>query len=290
MRVVLLKTRELGTTVLNRPHRYAASFATLFLTTCLSQAAFAQQAATSPQTTGDEKREARQVFEAEYFRTYNPVTAFDMVSRVPGFEILDGVDRRGYGATAGNVLVDNERPSSKSLTSDQLKRIPAHSVARIELISGAASDVDVRGQTQLVNVVLKQQTEKDRPATWSVELQSTNWPMLNWDGRLFLPRVQVTKTFEFGDATKLTVDLQTPALAGRVENFEAVRNPSGELLEYRLQRTQTNTRSIQGVANLEWRPGAADTFNLNVLYLPSINHNNSSSFVFDAANAFASRR
>ncbi len=209
-----------------------------------------------------------------------------MVSRVPGFEILDGVDRRGYGATAGNVLVDNERPSSKSLTSDQLKRIPAHSVARIELISGAASDVDVRGQTQLVNVVLKQQTGKDRPATWSVELQSTNWPMLNWDGRLFLPRVQVTKTFEFGDATKLTVDLQTPALAGRVENFEAVRNPSGELLEYRLQRTQTNTRSIQGVANLEWRPGAADTFNLNVLYLPSINHNNSSSFVFDAANAF----
>lgn len=272
--------------MLDRPQRQFVSFTALLLITCLSQAAFAQPVAPSPQPTNDDKGEARQVFDAGYFRAYNPVTAFDMVSRVPGFEILDGVDRRGYGATAGNILVNNERPSSKSLTSDQLKRIPAGSVARIELISGGASDVDVRGQTQLVNVVLKQQRGEDRPATWSVDLQATNWPMLDWDGRLFLPRFQVTKTFELNDATKLTLDLQTPALAGRIENFETVRSPSGQLLEYRVQRTQTNTRSIQGVANLEWRPGAADTVNLNVLYLPSINHNDSSSFVFDAADAF----
>lgn len=266
------------------------SFASLlFLGACLTPTALAQQPATAPpESLGVRESEGRQIFDAAFFRAYNPVTAFDMVSRVPGFEILDGVERRGFGATAGNVLVNNERPSSKSLTSDQLKRIPADSVARIELISGAASDVDVRGQTQLVNVVLGLQKGEDRPATWSAELRTAQWPRLDWDGRTFLPILQITKAFELDEVTTLSVDLQTPNLGGRGEFFEAVRRPSGELLEYRLQRSQSNTRSIQGVANLEWTPSASDTFNLNVLYMPSINSNNASSFVYDPTGVFRS--
>ena len=34
--------------------------------------------------------EGVQTFEPAFFRQYNPVTAADMVSRVPGFEIDDG--------------------------------------------------------------------------------------------------------------------------------------------------------------------------------------------------------
>ena len=46
--------------------------------------------------------------------------------RVPGFEINDGDDRRGFWARpAGNVLVNGERPSSKASISEQLRRIPA---------------------------------------------------------------------------------------------------------------------------------------------------------------------
>ena len=277
-------------TKLKKHQGCAISFASLALYVSLSaQAVNAQSPATPlPQSASDADEGGRRVFEAAYFRPYNPVTAFDMVSRVPGFEILDGVDRRGYGATAGNVLVNNERPSSKSLTSDQLKRIPADGVARIELVSGANSDVDVRGQTQLVNVVLKEQRGQERPTTWSIETWTTQWPMLSWDGRTFVYLAQATKAFELDDATTLSIDLQTPGLPGRAEYFEAVKNPAGELLEYRLQRSQSHNRSIQGVANLEWRPSAADTFNLNVLYRPSLNINDSSSFVFDATNAFRS--
>lgn len=269
---------------------YAISFASLALLVSLSaQAAHAQSPATPlPQRASDADEGGRQVFDAAYFHAYNPVTAFDMVSRVPGFEIVDGVDRRGYGATAGNVLVNSERPSSKSLMSDQLKRIPAEGVARIELISGAASESDVRGQTQLVNVVLKEQKGQARPATWSVETWTAQWPMLSWDGRTFVYLAQATKAFELNDTTTLSIDLQVPTLPGRSEFYEAVKNPAGELVEYRLQRSQLNIRSIQGVANLEWRPSAADKFNLNVLYKPSLNRNDSSSFVYDARNAFRS--
>ena len=42
--------------------------------------------------------------------------------------------------------------------------------AKVELISGSASNVDVRGQTQLVNVVLKQAKQGGSPTTWVVGL------------------------------------------------------------------------------------------------------------------------
>ena len=264
-----------GNSTLNRHQGCAISVAGLLLLASYpAQRAEAQSpAGPAPKAASD----ARQVFEAEFFRPYNPVTAFDMVSRVPGFEILDGVDRRGYGATAGNVLVNNERPSSKSLTSDQLKRIPAEGVARIELISGADSDADVRGQTQLVNVVLKDQKGQSRPATWSIDAWYGPGALSSWDGRTFLSLAQATKAFELDDSTTLSIDLQFPNLPGRTEFYEAVKNPAGELLEYRQQRSQINQRAIQGVANLRWRPSAADTFSLNVLYRPSLNGSGSSS-------------
>src|SRR5678815_4898094 len=61
------------------------------------------------------------VFPAAFFAPYNPVTAADMVNRVPGFELRDGDDRRGFGATAGNLLINGERPSSKTALADLLK-------------------------------------------------------------------------------------------------------------------------------------------------------------------------
>ena len=87
-------------------------------------------------------------FAAAYFAPYNPVTAADMVSRIPGFELRDGDDRRGFGGTAGNLLINGERPSSKATPSDLLKRIPATDVARIDVVAGTNAQSDVRGQSQ----------------------------------------------------------------------------------------------------------------------------------------------
>src|SRR5689334_3172329 len=138
----------------------------------IAPAAFAQPAPpVQAPPSGPAAQEGVQPFEAAYFKQYNPVTAFDIVTRVPGFQIVDGEALRGFAATAGNVLVNGERPSSKVLISEQLKRIPAESVVRVELISGSASNVDVRGQTQLVNIILKKQRQGGSPTTWVAEVR-----------------------------------------------------------------------------------------------------------------------
>lgn len=235
----------------------------------LAPAALAQQppAPPAPQQAAEEaaEQEGVQTFEAGYFKQYNPVTAADIVNRVPGFEIDDGEALRGFGATAGNVLVNGERPSSKVLISEQLKRIPADSVVKVELISGSASNVDVRGQTQLVNVVLKQAKQGGSPTTWVADVRDIQYSeRVSW-------ALQLTRTFALGEDAEVTIDLQTPNLRGRVESFEAVRNPAGTLTRYREQFGQPNYIGLQGSGVLKWRPTARDTVSFNAQYAPTWN-------------------
>ena len=96
------------------------------------------------------------VFSNEFFEAFSPVTALDMVARVPGFSISDGdTGRRGLGDSFGNVLINGARPSNKSLSlGTVLQRIPISDVDHIELISEALPDYNMRGHARLVNVIL----------------------------------------------------------------------------------------------------------------------------------------
>jgi outer membrane receptor protein involved in Fe transport len=95
-------------------------------------------------------------FRSDFFVSYAPVTALDMVRRIPGFSIAADEGRRGFGENAGNVLIDGDRPSTKS---DDiftiLSRIPASEVDYIELTEQAGADAETQGQGQVVNVVRK---------------------------------------------------------------------------------------------------------------------------------------
>ena len=256
----------------------------------LAPVAFAQQAPAAPPANPDAvatagakpgAAEGVQVFEGAFFKQYNPVTAADIVNRVPGFEIDDGEALRGFGATAGNVLVNGERPSSKVLISEQLKRIPADSVLRVELVSGSASNLDARGQTQLVNVVLKQAKQGGSPTTFVFDLRDIQYSeRLGWG-------VQLTKTFSLGEDADLTVDFQLPNLRGRTESFETVRNAAGALTLYREQIGQPNYIGVQGSGVLKWRPSAQDTVSFNAQVAPSWNTTNLASFSFTPAGNFA---
>jgi len=96
-----------------------------------------------------------------YFEAAHPTSARDMLDRIPGFTFDGGVSVRGYEGAAGNVLVDGQRPAAKTDTLDAiLRRIPTTSVARIEIIRGGASGVDMQGQSVLANVVLKRDTSR----------------------------------------------------------------------------------------------------------------------------------
>ena len=116
--------------------------------------------------------EGVQAFEPAFFARFNPVTAEDMVRQLPGFSIDEGADLRGFGATAGNVLIDGQRPSSKTSIKDELGRIAAGSVLRVELIrASAAGDLDVRGYTELANVVLKPATGMKESTTFALTMR-----------------------------------------------------------------------------------------------------------------------
>ena len=97
------------------------------------------------------------MYEPAYFQEFAPRNALDMVSRIPGFSISGGNDQgqRGLGQASQNVIVNGERFSSKSdSVRDQLRRIPASDVVRIELVDG--NTLDIPGLTGLVaNVVYK---------------------------------------------------------------------------------------------------------------------------------------
>ena len=54
-------------------------------------------------------------YDAKYFAQYAPRTALDIVSRIPGFSLeLGNSGLRGFSGAAGNVVIDGQRPSSKS--------------------------------------------------------------------------------------------------------------------------------------------------------------------------------
>jgi outer membrane receptor protein involved in Fe transport len=105
------------------------------------------------------------IYPAAYFAEYSPVTAQDMLSRIPGVSSggSDGLagasyggSGRGFGGGGGNeILVNGKRTAGKNnSTGGQLDRIAADQVDRIEIIRGTSGELDVRGSDQVINVVL----------------------------------------------------------------------------------------------------------------------------------------
>lgn len=233
------------------------------LAACLAFPALAQPPA-SAAAAADKPAADVQSFDAAYFKTYNPVTAADMVTRVPGFEIRDGDDRRGFGATAGNILINGERPSSKTLASEQLKRIPAGMVIRVDLVSGGAS-AESSGQAQIVNVILSKAVAKNSPTTFVAALRH-----IQYSGRIGWT-LQASRSIALGDNAELAFDFQAPNLLGRGESADVLRDASGALTGTRLVNGQPKNRGLQGAVGLKWRPGPRDAVNLNAQITPTWN-------------------
>lgn len=133
--------------------------------------------------------EQADVYTRDFFDKFAPQTAFDLLSRVPGFTIGAGADLRGFGGGAGNVLIDGERPTIKAGGLDEfLRRIPADSVERIEISRGAQRAGETAGQGIVANVIRKPQSVA---GTWSAELER------NSEGLVY-PRGDVSVTIPFG--------------------------------------------------------------------------------------------
>lgn len=231
----------------------------------LGETALAQDTIQQPQTATAE--DAVQTFEPAFFARFNPVTAEDMVRQVPGFSLDEGADLRGFGATAGNVLIDGQRPSSKTSLRDELGRIAAGSVLRIELIrASAAGDLDVRGYTELANVVLKPATGMQVSTTFAA---TTRWYEQGRVGAQ-IGGTRAWKTDNFG----FRLALQGTNLGEREEVAATLRNSLGAIsrTQDEFYQQQAGELLITGAAN--WTPTPRDTLNANFRILPRLFTNN----------------
>lgn len=111
------------------------------------------------------------IYPADYFSQWAPITAKDMLDRIPGQDNSSprgggggipggnpssGGRGLGGGNSGGNeILVNGKRTAGKNnQTSDLLNRISADQVKEFQIIRGTSGDLDVRGSGQVVNVVL----------------------------------------------------------------------------------------------------------------------------------------
>lgn len=132
-------------------------------------------------------------YPASYFAGARPNTAYDMISRLPGFAFDDGNTLRGFAGTAGNVLIDGQRPTSKTDDLQSiLQRMPASDVERIDLIRGGAPGIDMHGQTVVANVIRK----KNDSTKVVLDLEDNFWP----DGHT-APNASIQFTQHAGDST-----------------------------------------------------------------------------------------
>jgi outer membrane receptor for ferrienterochelin and colicins len=99
-------------------------------------------------------------YPASYFSHYEPVTALDMLNRIPGIDsVLSGGGGGGRGLGAGNspILIDGKRIAGKANSGKEvLGRIAAKQVDHVEIIRGSSADLDVRTAGPIVNIVLNE--------------------------------------------------------------------------------------------------------------------------------------
>lgn len=106
-------------------------------------------------------------YPAAFFAASQPVTALDMVQRLPGFAFDPGdAQVRGYAGALGNVLIDGAAPASKSdPLQEVLSRIPSSRVERIELVRGGAPGIDMHGRAVVANLVLRRSISRQASVT-----------------------------------------------------------------------------------------------------------------------------
>ncbi|MBS1239397.1 MAG: TonB-dependent receptor [Proteobacteria bacterium] len=112
------------------------------------------------------------------FARFAPRNALDMLKQVPGFAIQQEDGGRGLGQASGNVLINGERLSSKSDNAeDQLARIPAGNVIRIEIVDGAT--LEIPGLSGRVANIVVQSSSISGQFEWEPQLP-TKYAALRW--------------------------------------------------------------------------------------------------------------
>jgi outer membrane receptor protein involved in Fe transport len=193
----------------------------------------AAQAVVAEPGTDDENADSTVVYPAEFFAQYNPVTANDMLDRIPGISLGGGGPGGGGGdrglGTGGNLLINGQRIAGKDNSArDQLERITAAEVERIEIIRDTTGALNVRGASEVINLILI--AVESRSST-TVELINR----LNHDDK-FETGGSVAWSQQIGNFQALVNVRSRPNYENR-DNREVQLGPNGELLGTLFQTT-----------------------------------------------------
>lgn len=221
------------------------------------------------------------VFNLDFFSEYRPTTALDMVSRIPGFSIVDGNGTRGFEGSVGNVLVNGSRPASKSDTgSNALNRIAADQVERIDLIRGGAPGIDMQGYSVVVNVITKRQTSSQTIVGFNVILFEDGGTDL-YGGSLQHTRQEGDRTWgivladgnSMSDANGPGPSIRTNAAGAIIRQENYVNDAYGGSNS---ARVNFSDRFWGGKVDLTARLGGSDFHNISELTAPGVLRQNQS--------------
>lgn len=217
------------------------------------------------------------VYEAAFFAQYAPRSAYDVVQRVPGFTLDLGatqtqqgsVDVRGFAGTAGNVVINGARPSTKAETLEvTLARIPAQQVVRVELGPGDLYGSDYAGKSQVLNVVLSQQAGIDGNVTASAKRWYTGYVNTDIQASASIRRGPSTINLSAGTGRNRQLeegtDRLTDAATGELVQFRRKHNSyfnKDPFLSaaWALERGSDNAIRL----NARWQPSSFDLFQGN---------------------------
>ncbi len=166
----------------------------------------------------------RTVFPIAFFADSQASNAQEILQRVPGFTLDQGDSGvRGFAGAGGNVLIDGERPASKSVRlQDLLRRIPVSAIERIELIRAGDPTIDLQGQSLVANIVRRADSGGSLALTVAVKRFSDGW---------LGPRFAIDATKEIGEwdlegAVRGNYDIDPESGSGR----RVTTNPAGVVL------------------------------------------------------------
>jgi hypothetical protein len=207
-------------------------------------------------------------YDAAYFAQFAPRTALDIAQHVPGFTLdlgntqsSTGVDVRGFAGTAGNVVINGARPSSKADTLQTvLARIPAQRVVRVEVGPGDLFGSDYAGKSQVLNVILSSQAGIDANVTAAGRRLYTGY--INTD-------ISASALIKRGAST-----INLSAGTGRnKQNEEGTDNltvpGTGELVEHRRKFNSYFNRDPYLSASWALERGSDKAYRLNARWQPS---------------------
>jgi len=233
---------------------------------------------------GNVGEESTVKYPATYFSEWAPVTAQDMMDRIPGLDAGGmssgggpggfrgpggppggfrggGSGGRGFGGGSGEIeiLINGKRTAGKNnSTGGQLTRITADQVDFIEIIRGTSGALDVRGSGQVVNIVLFDQLSESS-LQYEIAANQT-------DDNTVKPTGTVSYS---GQSGGLNFQLSATAVEPYFQNKSKENSVLGDFsLNDRIleeSKTEGSARTIS--SNFDYEINAASSARLNVLWL-----------------------